>query len=101
MKFGLVELHVDLSALTAHDPADAVHQGIRRDAGRPRTVQYALDHTVRCGCDLVLFPGWTLVASKPPPWLVEASAGRTVVVECLLPDAAKPGPRPERAGRRR
>jgi hypothetical protein len=87
MRWGLVELHVDLSGLTALGPTDAVIAGIRRDAQRPDAVRAAVEHARRLGCGFVLLPGWTVVAGEPPAWLLGLSAGVTVVAECLLPEA--------------
>lgn len=86
MKFGLIELFVDLNGILAESASDAVCKGIRQDPQkREETVRGAVDAARRCGCDFVVLPGWTLEASKPPGWLVELSLGRTIVFECLHP----------------
>jgi hypothetical protein len=98
MKFGVVELPVDPRGIRASGATDAVWQGIRRDEQRDAVVRRALHHAVGHGCDLVVFPGWTLVEPALPPWLLDASAGCTVVVECILPDT-KPRSGSPRKGR--
>ena len=91
MKYGLVELHVDLAGIRANSQTNAVMEGIRRDSRRADTVQQALAAAVQYGCDFILFPGWTLVDTSPPSWLLRASADRTIVFECLSPRAAVRG----------
>ncbi|MBK6533728.1 MAG: hypothetical protein IPF99_30325 [Deltaproteobacteria bacterium] len=46
----------------------------------------ALDQAVAGGAEWIVFPGWTLVGTSPPAWLLEASKERTIVCECLHPD---------------
>lgn len=91
MKYGLVELHVDLDGLTAPSATDAVMAGIRRDGRRADTARAAVEHARRLGCGFVLLPGWTVVADEPPGWLLGLSAGVTVVAECLRPAPASGG----------
>jgi len=88
MLFGLVELHVDLTGLTAPGQPEAVMAGVRRDTRRAETVRAAVGHALRLGCAFVVLPGWTLVADEPPAWLLSLSAGVIVVAECLRPDGA-------------
>ena len=85
MKFGLVELLVDVRGIAADRATTAVCQGIRRDPGRAAVVRNVLHHTRRLCCDFVVLPGWSLVADRPPAWLLELSTGRTIIVECLAP----------------
>lgn len=92
MMFGLIELHVDLSGLTAPSATDAVLAGVRRDARRSDTVRAAVEHALRLGCGFVVLPGCLLVADDPPAWLLDLSAGVTVVAERLRPEAP-PGER--------
>lgn len=76
MKFGVVELSVDMRGIRASGATDAVWQGIRRDEQRAAVVRRALDHAVRHGCDLVVLPGWTLVEPAPPPCRIIHQRGR-------------------------
>ena len=91
MKFGLAELRVDLNGVRASSQTNAVMEGIRHDRRRADTVQQTLAAAIQCGCEFILFPGWTLVDMVPPSWLLRASAGRTIVFECLLPHSAARG----------
>lgn len=99
MKWGLIELYVDLEGVRAASATLAVRLGITRDPDhRAGVVRTALERARDLGCEFVLFPGWTLVAAAPPPWLLDLTAGVTVVAEMLLPDPAPTTTPPRRAG---
>lgn len=90
MKAALVELSIDP---TQH-PSDerrtfsaVLQHALRRAAlAREQAVKAALASAVAGGADWIVFPGWTVVGTCPPPWLVDASQGRTIACECLHPD---------------
>jgi predicted DNA-binding WGR domain protein len=83
MRWGLVELHVDLEGVVAPSQTDAVLAGIRRDTSRPAAVRAALERAKQLGCGFIELPGWTLVEKRSPSWLIDLSSGVTLVAECL------------------
>jgi hypothetical protein len=90
MKCGLVELYVDIAGERASIAASAVENRILQDRnGRGHAVRGALNCAVRRNCDIVVFPGWTLVEKDLPEWLVQGSRGRILVFECLSPDVPR------------
>ena len=100
MKWGLIELRVDVEGVRAGSPALAVRLGITRDPDhRAAAVRAALERARDLGCEFVIFPGWTLVADAPPPWLLNLTAGVTVVAEMLFPDPAPTATAPRKGGR--
>lgn len=100
MKWGLVELCVDVTGLRAASAAQAVRLGVAGDAdGRTAAVRAALERARELGCEFVLFPGWTLVGNTPPAWLLDLTGGVTVVVEMLLPDLETAGATPRKGAR--
>ena len=87
-RIAVIETFVDLGCLgrKAFDrPAAAVAAGIYKDAHRETKIKNAVEHAVEKDCNIVLLPGWSLVGNVPPSWMMEASIGRTIVAECLLP----------------
>lgn len=100
MKWGLVELCVDVTGLRAGRATEAVRQGITRDPDRrSAVVRAALERARALACGFVVFPGWTLVALTPPRWLLDLTAGITVVVEMLLPSPASTATAPRKGAR--
>lgn len=100
MKYGLVELCVNVEGIRAARATEAVRLAITRDPdGRAAAVRAALDRARDLGCGFVVFPGWTLVAHAPPLWLLDLSAGITVVAEMLFPDANTGGAAPRKGAR--
>lgn len=85
MKVGIVELHVHARSGSGRD----VVRGIVRDRGRNAKVRASINAAQRVGCDLVVFPGWTIVARTVPAWLRVLSRDCTLVVECLPPNASR------------
>lgn len=83
MRIGLVDLYVDLEGVRARNVFAAIFKGVLGDNARPRKIKDALDKARTASCDLVVFPGWTVVANKPPKWLTDLSEGRTLVFECV------------------
>jgi len=90
MRIGLIELHVDLRRRPASEVRAAI---VANPRARERLVRTALDEAREKRCGVVLFPGWTLVTHRPhalPSWLRAASAGRTIICECIPPRSARP-----------
>ncbi len=90
MKAALIELWIDPTQDPSPEPRtfSAVLQDTLRRAAldRDRVVKTALAQAVADGAEWIVFPGWTVVGTSPPPWLLNASRGRTIVCECLHPD---------------
>lgn len=80
MRIGIVEFFVDIEDCKGLR-FDCVPRAIREDPGRESLVQRAVEASG--DCDVLVLPGWTLVADTPPGWIVDASWGRTVVLECI------------------
>jgi hypothetical protein len=81
MRVGLVELHVDLGGR----PTSEIRDAIAADHSREEKVRAAIQDARAKSCNMVLFPGWTLVTDRVPAWLRTASKGCTVVFECVPP----------------
>ena len=99
MKIGMVDLYVDLNGINAEDRFSAIQQGIVRDSSRSKTVLRAANAAAAAGCDIIVFPGWTVVANQPPAALKRASEGRTIVMECV-PRSVGRGPSASPKGQR-
>ena len=82
MRVGLVELHVDLCGRQPACLRDAVMKDTERDA----KVRAAVADACRQECEIVLFPGWTVVAEGVPAWLSALSKDCTLIFECVPPD---------------
>lgn len=88
MKAGLIELFTDLQGKDKRQLLNT----IRRDAKhREEVVLTAIDHAITEGCDLILFPGWTLFGSAIPASVRERSRGRTLVLELVSSATEKKG----------
>lgn len=86
MMVALVEVFVPV---LGHLNADTMCAGIRANAvDRAIQVQGALSAIEKARCDLVVFPGWTLVGRRIPKWVLDASHGRTIVIELLFPEVS-------------
>lgn len=92
MLVGLVELNVDLSGLrpvVGYRSFNYVRAGIERAVkDRTELVVAALKAAGDGGCELIVFPGWTIVAHDIPKSIRALSKGRTVVIERLEPGAS-------------
>ena len=87
VRVGLVELHLDLSNVRRQDrdTFECVREGVERDSSRAVRVVEALKAARSAGCELVVFPGWTVVGSAVPKQILDLSDGITVVCEVLSP----------------
>lgn len=52
---------------------------------RESQVRAACLSATGAGATTIVFPGWTIVGTEAPSWLLQASHGRTIVFECLHP----------------
>lgn len=90
MKAALIELWIDPTQSPSAEPrkfSGVLQDTLRRTVGdRELAVKLALKQAVAGGADWIVFPGWTVVGTSPPAWLLKASEGRTIVCECLHPD---------------
>jgi hypothetical protein len=79
MRIGVVELHVQARSGSARDVVGA----IAKDRSREAKVRASIEAARRASCDLVVLPGWTIIAGTIPPWLRRLSRDCTLVFECL------------------
>ncbi len=89
MKAALVELWINPKGM---EPAPRVSYSetltsVLRSNPSQREAQAraACDVAKARGASMIVFPGWTVVATDPPQWILDASHGRIIVFECLFP----------------
>lgn len=91
MRVALVELDVDLTGVRADGRplSRCVREGIGRAPQRGAQVRAALVAATASECDVIVFPGWTLVGRRPPAWLLAASKHLTISVEMFSAASAR------------
>jgi hypothetical protein len=83
MKIGLIELYTDIEGVHGTSTFAAIRDGVVRDRSRTAKVVAATRAAVAADCGVIVLPGWSCVADKPPSAVVELSAKRTIVLECI------------------
>jgi hypothetical protein len=83
MKFGLIELHLDVNGTGSNAGLVCLDAIQSNPADREQNVRLAVQRARISGCDFILAPGWTLRKGEPPDWLLESSTACTIVAECL------------------
>ncbi|MBN8231506.1 hypothetical protein JYK02_28735 [Corallococcus macrosporus] len=84
IRYGLVELYVEIPERRFQSLSDALVRTIQRQSEkRLSDVLKILRAPETQRLDLIEFPGWTLVGEKVPEEVIAASGGRTVVLEML------------------
>jgi hypothetical protein len=84
--YALVELYTDLPQDEYEDVGDAIQAAIlAAPEARSQAVRRVLDDLDGVPVERILFPGWTLVGYTLPSWVIDRSAGRTLIVEMLPP----------------
>lgn len=99
-RYALVELYTELLQDDYDDVGDAIQAAILASPqARSEAVRQVFDELDRVACERVLFPGWTLVGSTLPQWVMDRTDGRTVIIEMLPPRAQGNGKRNPKGGK--
>jgi hypothetical protein len=89
MNAALIELWIDPRAVERVDGlsySDSLTRALRLDPGRREAqARAACGQAIKAGAETIVFPGWAVVGTFPPSWILRASQGRTIVCECLHP----------------
>ncbi len=81
-----------MGQLAADEVGDGIALALRRHPERREAqVRVVVESLILDDVDLIVLPGWSLVGSAPPSWLVERSRGRTIIVEMMSPEPSGGG----------